>query len=64
MLLAFAVSHLVVREKSAGPSVLLYPVRDLLGILFWAASYCCRKVVWRNEIYLLETGGRMRRIHR
>ena len=64
MLLAFAVSHNVVREKSAGPSVLLYPVRDLLGILFWSASYCSRKVLWRNEMYLLETGGRMRRIHR
>ena len=45
-------------------SVLLYPVRDLLGLLFWAASYCSRKVLWRNEIYLLETGGRMRRVHR
>jgi ceramide glucosyltransferase len=54
----------VVREKSAGASVLLYPVRDLLGLLFWAASYCSRNVLWRNEIYRLETGGRMRRIHR
>lgn len=64
MLLAFAVSHSVVREKSAWPTVLLYPVRDLLGMAFWAASYCSRKVLWRNEIYLLETGGRMRRIQR
>jgi ceramide glucosyltransferase len=64
MLLAFAVSHNVVREKSAWQSILLYPVRDLLGMLFWAASYCSRKVLWRNEIYLLETGGRMTRIHR
>ena len=59
-----AVSHFVVREKSAAASVFLYPVRDLLGILFWAASYCSRNVLWRNEIYRLETGGRMRRIHR
>jgi ceramide glucosyltransferase len=64
VLLAFAVSHSVVREKSVWPSVLLYPVRDLLGILFWGASYCSRKVLWRNEIYLLEMGGRMRRVHR
>ena len=64
MLLAFAVSHSVVREKSALPSVLLYPVRDLLGLLFWAASYCSRNVLWRNEVYRLETGGRMRRVHR
>jgi ceramide glucosyltransferase len=64
MLLASAVSHSVVRERSSWPSVLLYPVRDLLGIVFWAASYCSRKVLWRNEMYLLETGGRMRRAHR
>ncbi|MHB1673080.1 MAG: bacteriohopanetetrol glucosamine biosynthesis glycosyltransferase HpnI [Acidobacteriaceae bacterium] len=64
MLLAFAVSKRVVREKSAWPSVLLYPVRDLLGLLFWATSYCSRKVLWRNEIYLLEKGGRMRRVAR
>jgi ceramide glucosyltransferase len=59
-----AVSRRVVREKSALQSVLLYPLRDLLGILFWAASYCSRKVLWRNEVYLLETAGRMRRVHR
>ncbi|MHB1958174.1 MAG: bacteriohopanetetrol glucosamine biosynthesis glycosyltransferase HpnI [Acidobacteriaceae bacterium] len=64
MLLAFAVSRQVVMEKSAWASVLLYPVRDLLGLLFWAASYCSRKVLWRNEIYLLEKAGRMRRVHR
>ena len=64
MLLALAVSKTVLKEKSAWPSVLLYPIRDLLGLLFWAASYCSRKVLWRNEVYLLETGGRMRRVHR
>ncbi len=64
MLLAFAVSQDVLGEKSALQSVLLYPVRDLLGMLFWAASYWSRKVLWRNEMYLLQKGGRMRRVHR
>ncbi|HTU49297.1 MAG TPA: bacteriohopanetetrol glucosamine biosynthesis glycosyltransferase HpnI [Acidobacteriaceae bacterium] len=64
MLLAFDISRSVVREKSAASSVFLYPVRDLLGLLFWATSYCSRNVLWRNEIYRLEAGGRMRRIHR
>jgi ceramide glucosyltransferase len=64
MLLAFAISHWVVREKSPWQSILLYPVRDLLGVFFWAASYCSRNVLWRNEVYRLETGGRMHRIHR
>ncbi|MEO6965187.1 MAG: bacteriohopanetetrol glucosamine biosynthesis glycosyltransferase HpnI [Acidobacteriaceae bacterium] len=62
MLLAFSVSKSVVQEKSSWPSVLLYPLRDLLGILFWVTSYCSRKVLWRNEVYLLEQGGRMRRM--
>lgn len=64
MLLAFAVSHWVVREKSPWQSILLYPVRDLLGFFFWLASYCSRNVLWRNEVYRLETAGRMRRVHR
>jgi ceramide glucosyltransferase len=64
MLLAFAVSKDVLGERSAWQSVLLYPVRDLLGIVFWAASYWSRKVLWRNEIYRLEKGGRMRRVYR
>jgi len=64
MLLAFAISDWVVREKSPWQSILLYPVRDLLGVFFWAASYCSRNVLWRNEVYRLETGGRMHRIHR
>lgn len=62
MLLAFAVSKKVLAERPSWPNVLLYPIRDLLGIVFWAASYCSRKVLWRNEEYLLERGGRMRRV--
>ncbi len=61
MLLAWTVSRSVLHERSPWESVLLYPVRDLLGIFFWAASYGSRKIFWRNEIYLLESGGRMRR---
>jgi ceramide glucosyltransferase len=64
MLLALAVSRSVVKERSAAQSVLLYPVRDLLGLMFWLTSYVSRKVLWRNEIYRLESGGRMRRVHR
>ena len=60
MLLALAVSKSVLQEKSSGQSVLLYPIRDFLAILFWMASYGSRKILWRSETYLLETGGRMR----
>jgi len=61
MLLAAAISRRVLREASPWQSVLLYPVRDLLGILFWASSYGSPKIFWRNEIFLLEKQGRMRR---
>jgi ceramide glucosyltransferase len=64
MALATVISRSVLREKSMWQSVLLYPLRDLLGICFWAASYGSRKILWRNEMYLLEKGGRMRRVHR
>jgi ceramide glucosyltransferase len=60
MLLALAVSKSVLQEKSSGQSVLLYPIRDFLAILFWMASYGSRKILWRSETYLLEAGGRMR----
>ena len=60
MLLALAVSKSVLQEKSSGQSVLLYPIRDFLAILFWIASYGSRKILWRSETYLLEAGGRMR----
>jgi ceramide glucosyltransferase len=63
MLLAAAASQLVLREKSPWPSILLYPVRDLLAVFFWAASYGSRKILWRNEVYLLQDGGRMRKLN-
>lgn len=61
MLLAAVVSRYVLREKSPWQSVLLYPARDLLGLVFWIASYGSRKILWRNETYVLEKEGRMRR---
>ena len=63
MLLAVTISQRVIREKSVWPSVLLYPVRDLLAILFWIASYGSRTIFWRNEVFLLESGGRMQRLN-
>lgn len=60
MLLAGAVSRSVLQEQSLWQSFLLYPVRDLFAIFFWMASYGSRKILWRNETYLLEEGGRMR----
>lgn len=61
MIMATAVSKQVLRERSLWQSVLLYPVRDLLAVFFWLASYGSRKILWRNEVYVLEKDGRMRR---
>ena len=63
MLLAATFSQRVICEESAWQSVLLYPIRDLLAICFWAASYSSRRIFWRNEIFLLESGGRMHRLN-
>ncbi|MHB8302107.1 MAG: bacteriohopanetetrol glucosamine biosynthesis glycosyltransferase HpnI [Acidobacteriaceae bacterium] len=60
MLMAATISDRVLREPSRWQSVLLYPVRDFLAIFFWIGSYGSRKILWRNETYLLEEGGRMR----
>ena len=61
MVMAFAVSQGILRERSWWQSVLLYPVRDLLALFFWLASYGSRTILWRNEVYILEKDGRMRR---
>jgi ceramide glucosyltransferase len=37
--LAIAVGRLVVRDKSWFGLLVLYPLRDLMGFGFWAASY-------------------------
>jgi ceramide glucosyltransferase len=59
--MAAAISRVVLRERSPWQSIFFYPLRDLLAIGFWVSSYWSRKIHWRNEIYLLEKEGRMRR---
>ncbi len=49
----------VVRDRRALHSAWLYPLRDLMGFLFWCASYTGRTIVWRGDRYRLEGGGRM-----
>lgn len=57
--MGWVISQRIVKEKSPWSSVLLYPVRDLIGFFFWAASYASRKIRWRNETYILQDEGRM-----
>lgn len=57
--LALIVGSAVVEERHLLRTALLYPLRDLLGFFYWAASYGSREIVWRNQIYRLTAGGLM-----
>jgi ceramide glucosyltransferase len=56
--LAFLVGALV-EERRPLRTALLFPLRDLLGFFYWAASYGNREIVWRKQTYLLAEGGLM-----
>ena len=58
--LAALVSRTVVEESRWMRSALLYPLRDLLGFAYWAASYVSNQVRWRGEVYDLLQDGFMR----
>jgi ceramide glucosyltransferase len=58
--LAIGVGRLVVRDASWLGLLALYPLRDVMGLGFWMASYWGRRVLWRGHIYELLPGGRMR----
>jgi ceramide glucosyltransferase len=57
--LAAAIGAFVVREKNLFRTSLLFPLRDLFGFVYWAASYASSRIVWRNQIYTLTEGGFM-----
>jgi ceramide glucosyltransferase len=63
MMLAAAIGVAVVQERSLARTMLLFPLRDLMGFGFWVASYGSNKILWRGEQYTLETGGYMRSAH-
>ncbi len=57
--LAAMVGATVVNDQHLFRTALLYPLRDLLGFFYWAASYGNSEIVWRNQIYRLTRGGFM-----
>ena len=58
--LSIAVGRAVVRDPSWFNLLVLYPVRDLMGFFFWAASYMGSKILWRGRVFQLLPGGKMR----
>jgi len=60
VLQAWVVGRLVVQERRLWRTMLLFPVRDLMGIVFWALSYTSNRILWRGEVYELVEDGKMR----
>ncbi len=58
---AWVVAKFVVRKQRNWPTMILFPLRDLMGIFFWALSYTSNRILWRGELYELVEGGRMRK---
>jgi len=50
----------VVRDPSWFGLLALYPLRDLMGFGFWAASYLGSRIHWRGKVFELLPGGKMR----
>ena len=61
--LSVAVGKAVVGDRSWLNLLVLYPVRDLMGFLFWAASYTSSTIHWRGRKFQLLPGGRMRAVN-
>jgi ceramide glucosyltransferase len=58
--LAVAVGNFVIGDPGWLDLLALYPLRDLMGFGFWAASYFSSRILWRDRVYRLLPGGRMR----
>ena len=58
--IAWAAGSRVVHDPDWFGLYVLFPVRDLMGFFFWAASYLSSTVVWRSKLYDLLPGGKMR----
>jgi ceramide glucosyltransferase len=58
--LSIAVGGMVVRDPSWFNLLVLYPMRDLMGFFFWAASYMGSRILWRGRLFQLLPGGKMR----
>lgn len=59
MILGALIGGFAVHERHLLRTVLLYPLRDFLGFLCWAASYAGGTILWRGRRYRLTRGGLM-----
>src|SRR5438876_588381 len=56
---SLAIGWSVDRDPRALRLCWLYPFRDLLGFITWAASYTSRSFFWRGETYHFTPGGKI-----
>ena len=53
---AFSVGARILRDQQVIRSFWLIPVRDVIALIVWAASFTGRRVVWRGHQFTLENG--------
>ena len=61
IVLAGIVAGFVVRDQALVRTMLLYPLRDLMGFFYWVASYTSGTILWRGKLYRLGQHGLMQR---
>ena len=59
MALALLLGIAVVKENALLRTVLLYPLRDFMGFVYWVLSYTSGKILWRGQLYRLGENGLM-----
>jgi ceramide glucosyltransferase len=62
VLLCLVAGRWIVKDPDAYKFCWLYPLRDLMGSILWAASYLSRRVGWRNDRFILEGHGIVRKV--
>jgi ceramide glucosyltransferase len=62
-IIAYAAGRKVVRDRNWLDLLVLFPIRDLMGFGFWAASYFSSRILWRGRNFELTAGGRMRPVN-
>jgi ceramide glucosyltransferase len=53
---ALFVGRWIVRDPKVPGDLWLLPLRDVLGLVIWAASYAGHTIAWRGDQFILENG--------
>jgi len=62
MILCAVAGGMGVQDPDAIRFCWLYPLRDLMGFILWGLSYTSRRLGWRDDRFILEKGGLMRKV--